>query len=44
MDEILFALAVAANIASLVSLGITLWQDYKHRRMKREKKRGARGN
>ena len=36
MDEILFALAAVANIASFVLL---LWQEHKHRRMETEEKR-----
>ena len=36
MNEILFALAAVANIASFA---LMLWQEYKHRRMDREKKR-----
>lgn len=34
MQEVLFALAAAANIASFL---LMLWQEYKHRRMEREK-------
>ncbi len=37
MNEVLFVLAATANIASFV---LALWQEYKHQRMEREKKRG----